>query len=167
MTQDNHDNTDNRLVHAYNKMMERVKSAIDQSEKNLPSLLEKAQDKAVALGELTKHEAEHIGQYLKRDVEAAADYFTSKEAEDLAAWFKFDVALVEERLLEMFLSVADKTKIELINLDRRAREYHTGEVAGMGTLKCIKCDQEMHFHTTTHIPPCPKCHATTFMRVTD
>lgn len=167
------DNTDTKekLTHAYNYMMEHVKQAIDTTEKEagpvLHALLDMAKDKAVALEHVTREEAEKIGGYLKRDIEDAAEYMASPEAEELAAWFKFDVSLIEDRILEAFTSVADKTKLEMMAFEEgliRTSEYHTGEITGIGTLYCKNCNQHIHFHKTSHIPPCPKCHETVFTR---
>lgn len=160
-----------RLVRAYDRMMEHVRSALDKAEHSarpkLSTVLENAKDKVVELGEVSREEAERVAKFLQRDVEAAADYLTSNTAEDLVNWFKFDIELIEERLLELFTSVADRTKLELMMLEeqaRRADQYHTGEITGIGTLHCATCGQAVHFHSTGHIPPCPKCHATRFTR---
>ena len=119
------------------------------------------------LGELTREEAEKIGDYLKRDIVDAAEYL-AEPTQELADWLRFDIELIEERLLEMFLSVADRTKVELLELQReaeRADSWHTGELAGIGTLQCFDCGELLHFHATGHIPPCPVCNGTAFKRV--
>ncbi|MCK5669240.1 MAG: hypothetical protein KAI15_09155, partial [Gammaproteobacteria bacterium] len=41
----------------------------------------------------------------------------------------------------------------------------TGEIAGFGTLVCDECGEKLHFHKSGHIPPCPKCHKTSFHRI--
>ncbi len=168
---ENERTTNEKLVHAYNTMMERVKQAIDEAGgeagPKVSELVARAEKKAVELGELTAEEAVKIGDYLKRDLDAAADYLASEETQELIDWLKFDIELIEERILEAFLSVADQTKVELLALEERAAhadEYHTGEITGPGTLACVACDEQIHFHRTGHIPPCPKCHATVYRR---
>ncbi|HED40575.1 MAG TPA: hypothetical protein ENJ13_09130 [Chromatiales bacterium] len=168
---ENERTTNEKLVHAYNTMMERVKQAIDEAGgeagPKVSELVARAEKKAVELGELTAEEAIKIGDYLKRDLDAAADYLASEETQELIDWLKFDIELIEERILEAFLSVADQTKVELLALEERAAhadEYHTGEITGPGTLVCVACDEHIHFHRTGHIPPCPKCHATVYRR---
>ncbi len=163
--------TGDRLIAAYNRMMERVRAMIDEaSKKALPTLqhrVDAAKAKAVELGELTREEAEKIGTYLKRDIEDAAEYL-SGPSQEFADWLRFDIQLIEERLLEMFLTVADQTKVELMELEheaRRADAWHTGEIAGIGTLQCFDCGELLHFHATGHIPPCPVCRGTAFRRV--
>ena len=169
MTSQHPDN--DRLVQGYDRMMERVKDMLEKVEHETPPRLrqaiEFAKEKAVELEELTIEEAERIGNYLRRDMEDAAEYLASEEVEDLKAWFRFDVELIEQQLLEMFLSVADRTRLDMLDLEEQleeAREYHTGEITGPGTLVCINCGERLHFHKTSHIPPCPKCHETKFSR---
>ena len=173
MTRNTHKpDSEQRLIHAYNRMMERLKSALEHIEHGARPVLDQivtgAQQKAVELGELSREEANKVADYLKRDIEDVADYLTGPEAKELSDWFKFDIGLIENRVLELFTSVADKTKLELLELEQRANQagkYHTGEITGIGTLTCSHCGEALHFHATGHIPPCPKCHASTFNRL--
>ncbi len=157
---ENDRSTNEKLVHAYNVMMERVKHAIEEAGEGaspkVAELVSKAQKKAVELGELSGEEAIKIGDYLKRDLDAAADYLAGPDAQELVDWLKFDIELIEDRLLEMFLSVADQTKVELLALEARAAhadEYHTGEITGPGTLVCTACGEHIHFHQTKRSQP--------------
>ncbi|MDH5436596.1 MAG: zinc ribbon-containing protein [Gammaproteobacteria bacterium] len=169
---DSNERTSNqKLIHAYNTMMERVESVIARADKEGMPVLEKAIEKAAEnaheLGELTREEAEKIGSYLKRDLQDAAGY-VSESGEQLKEWLSFDLELVENRLMELFSSMVDHTRLELDKLATRADqigEWHTGEIASVGTLRCKACGELLHFHATGHIPPCPKCKKTVFNRV--
>ena len=162
-----------RLIHAYNRMMERVKTRLEELEKTeqeaLPKLkqsIEHAVEKAVELGELTREEAHLIGEYVRRDLEDAG-YYMAQSGEDLRAWLRFDLELIEDRLLELFSAAVDKTRLEMLAFQEtieRAFHYRTGEITGPGALQCENCGELLHFHATSHIPPCPKCHATSFTR---
>lgn len=159
-----------RLVDAYERMLERVDQALETAEKNaIPNLrkaLDNAREKAVELNELTREEAEKLTGYVERDMKEAAR-FLSETGEEIRAWWRFDLKMVERQLLDMFASVADKTRVELERFAEQAREaslYHTGEVAGPGTLECVECGKELHFHKAGRIPPCPQCHGTRFRR---
>jgi hypothetical protein len=159
-----------RLVDAYENMLERVDEMLGRAEKNaLPTLkrsIEHAREKAVEMNELTREEAEKVAAYVERDMKDAA-HFLTRTGEEFRDWFRFDIQLIENRLMEMFATVADRTRVELESLAERAREaslYHTGEITGPGTLVCTKCGKELHFHKAGHIPPCPKCHATEYQR---
>lgn len=159
-----------KLVRAYNRMMERVKALLEQSEKKTLSALERsveiAQDKAVELGELSREEANRVGSYLRRDLEDAGEYLADS-GDELESWLHFDIELVEERLWEAFTAAADQTKLAYLELAQRARrasEYRTGDVTTMGTLQCQNCGELLHFHATGPIPPCPQCGETRFAR---
>ena len=161
----------NRLADAYHRMLERLKLAVDRwehgADTTLHRTLDEVQEKATELDELTREEAEKVGEYLKRDLQDAAVYLNDS-GKEMRDWLRFDMQLVEDRLLDAFSSVADKTRLELLELQQRADaggEWHSGEVCGIGTLECKSCGEQLHFHAPGHIPPCPKCHGTTFRRI--
>jgi predicted RNA-binding Zn-ribbon protein involved in translation (DUF1610 family) len=159
-----------KLLHAYDTMMERVHDAVEKAEKlAIPTIdenLKQAQEKAVELGELTREEASKVASYLKRDFDDASAYLQETQ-EEFSEWLSFESTLVEGRIGEWLSLVADKTKLEWdkINLQAiKGKLYHSGEVTGPGTLECISCEQTLNFKKTGHIPPCPKCHKTEFKR---
>ena len=159
-----------KLIGAYNRMMERVSDAFKHAGGNasptLQHAVETAKETAVKLGELTRDEAELIGAYLKRDLHDAATHLAATGS-DLSQWLRFDIGLVESRLLDMFAQAADKTKLELLQLTAppvASNRYHTGEITGPGTLLCAACGKRLHFHVTGRIPPCAECHGTEFKR---
>lgn len=158
-----------KLIHAYNTMMERASKAFEQAESGIHSMkqaFDRARDKAVELGELTREEAEEIADYLKRDFHEAAHYLADT-GHELRDWLHLDIELIEQSLLELISSVADKTIIELKQIEQQARlasEYHTGQITGPGSLECVECGEVLHFKQTGHIPPCPKCQHSVFIR---
>ncbi len=163
-----------RLTEAYDRMMERVKVGLeefDQAETdaspNLQQSIDRAADKAVELEELTREEAQLLGKYVKRDLQDAGHHLATT-GQDLRAWLRFDLDLIEDRLLEFFQTAADKTRLEMLSFEEeveRASHYYTGEIIGPGSLRCDNCGKSLHFHATAHIPPCPKCQATVFTRM--
>lgn len=166
----NEQNLEQKLIAAYDNMMQRVDELLSKAEHQaLPALqknIEKAKQQAIDLKELTQEEAEKLGNYLLRDLHDAAEHLENS-GEQLSSWFRFDMELIEDRALELFAKVADKTRFELSKLAeqaKRAQEYHTGEITSIGTLVCLECGTLMHFKKTSRIPPCPKCHKTTFKR---
>jgi ssDNA-binding Zn-finger/Zn-ribbon topoisomerase 1 len=163
-------NIEQKLIAAYDKMMERVEHLLDAAEQQaLPALqknIDKAKQQAIELKEITKEEAEKIGDYLRRDLHDAAEHLESS-GKEFSSWFSFDLKLIEDRVLDIFVKVADKTRFELAQLAeqaKRAQEYHTGEITSIGTLACQECETLLHFKKTSRIPPCPKCHKTVFVR---
>lgn len=156
-----------KLTDAYNRMLERTREAMDKADKGLREGVDTAMEKATELGELTREEAELVSIYVMRDLEDAAE-FISEEGQELAGWLKFDLELVERSLLDIFAQMVDHTREELTKLELRANalgEWKSGEVTGIGTLQCKSCGELLHFHKTGHIPPCPKCHGTTYRRI--
>lgn len=159
------------LADAYYRMLGRLKTALEEAEhKTAPVVeraIERAQETATKLGELSREEAERVGGYLKRDLEDAAR-FLAETGSELGEWLKFDLNLVEKGLADLFRTSVDYARVELGQLAQRADalgEWHSGEVTGIGTLQCKSCGEKLHFHRIGHIPPCPKCHGTVFRRV--
>ena len=161
---------ENPLIDAYNNMMARIKDAIEDAEHNaVPTLqkaIEMAKQQAIHLGEITADEADQIGNYIKRDINDAAEYLM-ETSHEFSEWLMLDIDIIEQKVLELFLSVADKTRLELEQFSRPACKittYHTGEITGPGSLVCASCEQLIHFKTTGHIPPCPRCKHNEFRR---
>ena len=159
-----------KLVQAYNRMMERIRHALEDAEsKALPSIrhsVYKARETAVELEELSHDEAEKVAYYLKRDVQDAGRHL-AETSHELGDWLRFDIDRIEDRLLDIFSLVADRTKIEWMELQEELEKdppYHSGEITGPGTLYCSACNEPVHFHHTARIPPCPKCRNGTFRR---
>ena len=166
-------NFEEKLIAAYDRMMTRVHEFMDTAEaKALPTLkqrIEKAKQRAIELREVTSDEADKIAEYVERDLHDAAEYL-QRSGKEFSSWLQFDLQQVENRMIELFSTVADRTRYELNKLAAQARSgetYHTGEITGIGTLYCADCKPQMHFKKTGRIPPCPKCHHTAFRRQSD
>jgi ribosomal protein S27AE len=62
------------------------------------------------------------------------------------------------------LSVYQLQKSESILKNRIM--YKTGEKPGKGRYRCSKCGEVIYLNDATDVlPPCPKCHNTTWTRV--
>jgi len=167
---------DTSLVEAYNQMMARVRDSIDSAESHtMPTLqraIEHARDQAIHLGEVSLEEAEEIGNYIKRDINDAAEYLM-ETSHEFSEWLMLDINIIEQKVLELFLSVADRTRLELEQLSHTAceigapnnrSEYKSSEITGPGSLVCNHCQQMIQFNTTASIPTCPQCGGQTFKR---
>jgi len=94
-------------------------------------------------------------------------HYLSETGHELNDWLGFETALYEYAIFDLLLSAADKTTFELLSMKenlQQAAVYRTGEITGPGTLLCDQCGEKLHFQKAGRIPPCPKCHATTFHR---
>ncbi len=167
-----HSDFKEKWVGAYNRMLERAKQTLERATQgSLPSLqqiIDGAKHTAVELEELTRDEAELIGDYLRRDIHDVAQR-TQERGHELAEWLRFDIQLVEERLAEVFSHLVDHTRLELDQLAEEAKHHawNTGEVTTLGSLTCSQCGHELHFHATARIPTCPRCQGTRFQRSED
>ena len=159
-----------RMVSAYEAMLERVHDTVEAAEKKtvplLRETLQQAREKAVELGELTREEADKVSKYVERDMHDAAE-FIADTGQEFRDWFRFDWQLINDKLLGMFAGVADQTSLALRELAEQARQstlYHSEEITGPGSLTCTRCGEVMHFSHVSRIPPCPGCHGTEFSR---
>lgn len=162
--------TKDKLIDAYHYMLEHtqdnLKNALEDGVPQLKKMIDNAVEHTLEFGELTKEEAQKVGGYLRRDLNDASAYMQTTKKE-LGDWFRFDVGLVEDRIRDWFSTITDSTRSTLDKLAQNAEmaEWHTGEITSPGTLRCDKCEHDLHFHKVGHIPPCPNCHATQFHRV--
>lgn len=155
---------------AYNDMLVRVKTAFEEAEEaTLPKLrdfIHDARDKAVELEELTLEEAEKVAGYLERDLQDAGKHL-AETGDELGDWLRFDIHQIEDRLLEVFMRVADHSRLEMLQFQNDIEEgptWNSGEITGPGTLECASCNNLIHFHATGYIPDCPNCGHTVFHR---
>jgi Zinc-ribbon containing domain len=155
----------------YETMYEHVVSGLRKARgKTAPlvdDLIDEARDKAKEMGNITEEEGEQLTTWLKRDLDDVASYVAETEYA-LKDWLGFETALIKSALVDLLLDTADKTTVELLRMKDNAHkpyDYHTGEIASFGTLICDECGEKLHFHKAGKIPPCPKCHKTSFHRI--
>jgi hypothetical protein len=104
---------------------------------------------------------------LRRDLDDAINYVSETEYA-FKDWLGFETSIIKTSFIKALLETADPTTLALLRMKDNAHEpyvYHTGEIAGYGTLICDECGENLHFHEAGKIPPCPKCHKTTFHRI--
>ncbi len=163
-----------RLEQAYQRMAERVRAYLEEAEdrtaEGLRMALARAQDEAVALKELTRQEAEQVAGWLRRDLRHLARAIR-ETGEEVRTWLPVEIEAEEAYLLDKILSAADPTVLAWLELKEQAALadydlWRTGEVTGPGVLECTQCGERLHFAKPSRIPPCPKCHNTTFVRLT-
>jgi len=153
------------LGEAYKELLEKALRKARQTGTLLHHAISDLRSDVTAMGKIGENEVVQVEQYLKRDLTNAAQYL-GKTGKELTDWLGFDATLVEQAFWRMFSDGANKTTAELlkIKIQADAAGYHTGELAGLGTLVCDHCGKTLHFHKPGHIPPCPNCTGTHFRR---
>ncbi len=164
-----HEATSARLVRAYRRMLDHSREILEaDAQPSLRHAVERARNYTVELGELTREEADQVSQYVRRDLHDAGEYL-SRTGRELREWAQIDLSMVEHGLIDLFVRAADRTRLEMEAFNRELKAgpvYRSGEMTGPGTLRCKNCGQLMHFHEPGHIPPCPRCHGTEYLRHT-
>lgn len=163
----------NHLISAYNQMMQVMRDAFekaDPQDMSLQKALDLAKYQSVHIGRITSEEAYEIGEYIKRDINDAAEYMMDSSAE-FYDWLMLDIEIIERKVMELFLSVADHTRIELEQFQRPvgtlaqpATIYKSGEITGPGTLICESCAKAKPFLSSDEITSCAQCGHDRFMR---
>jgi len=162
-----------KLSAAYRQTMETLKTRIQAAEaEGLPMVrhgIEDAAETAAGVQQLTREELDLLKAYVRRDL-ADAGHYLATSGEDLRAWFRFDLELVEARLLAWFGAAADRTRLEYQQFAEsleQASHYHCGEITGPGTLVCERCGTALSFKEPQPIPACAACGHTVFVRAGD
>ena len=105
----------NHIINAYNQMIMEMRIAFEHNEAHATTLqyaLESAKREVVQLGYITVEEADEIGKNIKQDVNDAADYMM-ESSDEFHGWLLLDIDSIEHRVMELFLSVAEQTRVEL------------------------------------------------------
>lgn len=160
-------------VRTYDRMLARVEERLADAEDQTWESLKQEINDAVAFEEgverLTREELSLLGAYLRRDLGQMVQY-VNETGGGVSDWLRLDLALVERRLLDMLLSIADKTRVQSVELDQRLThdpgQYMSGEIATAGVLRCLQCGHTICLTETTYLDPCHRCDSHYFERVT-
>ena len=153
----------------YNKMLLAIRKAFESANNiqiTLQQAISSAKDEMVNLGLLNESAAHQISEYIKHDInEAAEDMMESNE--EFCDWLMLDIDIVERKVVDMFLSVADTTRLEIEQFNGTNSSlsiYNVGEITGFGTLQCTQCGSSISFTRTSVIRSCNQCDNTKFVR---
>jgi hypothetical protein len=156
-----------KLITAYSEFMHHLHETMENTLNSFTDAFETSKEKVGENSDLTTDELNHVSNQVKRDVEHAAQNLPAHDNNSLTEWLKFDIELVENLTWDAFLSVADKTRIELAEIEQHAitHKYNNGDITIAGTFECESCKKHIAFKTASRIPECPTCHNHTFVRV--
>ena len=163
-----------KALEVYDRMLERVQSRLNEVQETSLQTLEEEIRKAVEveyeLEEMTREEADLLGEYLQRDLQHLL-HFVEETGEGLKEWLQLDIALLEHELSDKLLSVADKTLVDTLELRQKLENqevghYISGEVATAGMFQCLNCSHMRCLTATSHLEPCEACGSHYYERVT-
>jgi hypothetical protein len=156
-----------KFIQAYDTLIRHLHETMGDTDHSAATALAIAKDKTSDNGELTEAEISQVSDYVTRDIDHAAGSVASKSKASFSEWLKFDIDLIEDFALDAFMDLADKTRLELAIIEQQTQHpypYQSGEITGPGTFVCENCGKEIAFKSTSQIPSCPSCQATSFVR---
>jgi hypothetical protein len=110
-----------RLVGGYNRMIASIRIAFEDTRIQKMSLswsLQIAAEDVICNSNITPNEAFEIGELIKRDINDAAEVLMETSVE-FSDWLMLDIEVVERKMVELFLFVAEQTRFELEHLCNR------------------------------------------------
>lgn len=155
------------FIQAYNNFMQHLHETMGNADYSMAEAVEIAKEKTSSTSDLTAEEMNQVSNYVKRDLDHAAENLDENSEDSFSEWLKIDIDLIEDFALDAFMDLADKTRVELAIIEQQAKNYHpyhSGEITGPGTFVCEECGKEIAFKSTSQIPECPSCNAKTFVR---
>lgn len=174
MTETERSHLSGKALEVYDRMLARVQSRLADLQETSLEALDEAIEQAVQveyeLEEMTREEADLLGDYLRRDLQHLM-HFVEETGEGLKEWLQLDIALLEHELSDRLLSVADKTLVDTLELKQKlenheAGQYISGEVATAGMFQCLNCNHMRCLTKTSHLEPCDACGSHYYERVT-
>ena len=144
MTEPERNHLSGRALEAYDRMLERVQARLSDMENTTRDTLK---------------DLEHLL------------HFVEETGEGLKEWLQLDISLLEHQLADMLFSVADKTRLDTLELNQKLEnhepsQYISGEVATAGMFKCLNCSHMRCLTATSHLEPCDACGSHYYERVT-
>lgn len=153
------------LTALYDKMSgafrENLERAGTLSEEAFERALRETREWASKFREHYADDVQRVSDYIRRDWQEAIR-FTQEQYRR-----KFDLDRLQAGALGVLARLARGAGAQLDAFASKMSErltYKTGEIAGAGTIVCTSCEQSLSFEKATRIPPCPKCHGTTYRR---
>lgn len=160
-----------KLAEAYAHLVDEISLKLHDVEELLKpaaeEIINNARQTTQDLYEISQEEAEALVDALKKDLTKAEKVITEQKQE-LGEWFQFDVALMENKFLDMIGKAADSGWMafrEFESGDHQASHYHSGTVAHAGRFACSKCSKTITLKHLGRIPPCPACQNGDFYRI--
>lgn len=155
----------------YNRVLDRLKLTLENAELNswdyLQEKIEEAVEIELTAEEMTRDEIDLMSAYLKRDLKQLG-FYAHETGEGIAAWLNFDLNILEQKLAQSLVALADQTRVDQERLREQLAngedEYIAGEVATAGTFECLECDSVYQQGETHFVRECKACGCALFKR---
>ena len=85
---------------------------------------------------------------------------------DFTEWLKMDLDALEQKILDLFLSVADHTRMEIKQFIGEIEDttYYSNDLACKGDYQCEHCLNVLHVEHVRQLMACPVCKQKEFKR---
>ncbi len=154
----------NKVVQHYQELVASLTARLKEGERDISSLVDSAEKRLTAAGELTHEEVQQVTRSVRRDLEEFARSYKESLAEESDSVF---MRVIKESLWQELADITDKTQLEwreVLNDVNHHGVYHSGEIVGLGNLVCEKCHYHLSVYTPEVLPLCPKCQHDQFQR---
>ncbi len=163
---------EDKLASHYDSALARIESRLANIEvKTVEALQQEIKDAVefeYEVERLTKDEVALLSTWLNRDLQHLG-HFVSTTGRGLGEWLNIDLSALELSLVKALQSVADKTRIDQLELGQKLESdmatYLEGELATAGTFSCTSCDKMVVVTHTKTIERCHRCDNHIFHRV--
>jgi len=153
---------EDKLARHYDSALSRIEDRLADVEiKTYEALQQEVKDAVefeYEVERLTKDEVALLTTWLTRDLQHLG-LFVSTTGRGLGEWLNIDLAALELSLARALQSVADKTRLDQLELEQKLESdmgtYLEGELATAGTFACTNCDKMV---VVTHTKPIERCH---------
>jgi len=158
---------------AYDRILDRLRERLDRAGTHswdyLQEQIEEAAEIELAAEEMTRDEMDLLKAYIRRDL-TQLGYYIHETGAGVAAWLHFDLDVLERKVVDRLLDLADRTRVELELLREQLahgeNEYLAGEITAPGTLECRVCGATQVLTRTSVIQSC-RCGSVVFTRRSD
>lgn len=174
-------NTDNSsLTDAYNRMLGDLREHIENHDPlqnpGFLQALDMAQKRAIQEGHINPLQADAIACIIKQDINDAAECLM-ETSDAFVEWLRLDINMVEQKILDRFLSAVESTRLILKNMYiqntelaiahnttlEKPRAHHSSSIQSIKPhqkqlrLTCERCNK-IHTHNQTVLTPlCRLC----------
>ncbi len=143
------------------RFKELFEAGTEKSAEFAQAAMEKARQQLTAAGAFSEEQGKRLKEFLERDFASMAASMADGARERLNPQRVGAGALAS---LSTLLGMAGSALSSIAEKTQQAISCRSGEITSAGTLTCKACGHEMHLKRTGRVPPCPKCHATEFIK---